>query len=325
MSKRKQIQIEQSISKKQKITQKLPTQKLPTEIIFDILKYCLLIVEDDFSEEKPSIITFKFGNDTYTFKHVILSNMEPIVTRCIYRNISYLLNISLTSKEIYSYFLENTLKLVVQYKDLHYNKDREFDIILKKVFFTPDWINSNINEKRYIINEDQLIYINAYLNKYKITTLEEDWGIDYQLIDTRIKEFIVPKFLLNKLFHRTSKSKIEENLFSLKEINIYMKYHYLIKFRYGGIYISIDIISLKDQKIIRKINQKDNERILIKKISSSLVNWRLYEELVKNNRINIDDNYFTFVRFSHVFHFFNDIVLNILMKLSDEKIIELFN
>ena len=132
-----------------------------------------------------------------------------------------------------------------------YNKT--YEIMMKRLFFTPDWISSYqrhiIKERKFQINEDHFTYIKAYYYNYESMIVGENGGgPDYYLTDTIVKEFVLPKFLLNESFYS------HEYNFYLKDINIYKPYHYLIKIEKNVQLDSIVIISLKDQREIRKID-----------------------------------------------------------------------
>ena len=142
---------------------------------------------------------------------------------------------------------------------------------------------------------------------------ENGGGPDYYLTDMIVKEFVLPKFLLNESFYSS------EYNFYLKDINIYKSYHYLIKIEKNVQLDSIVIISLKDQREVRKIDGQG-------KIMKCFLRFYLLSMSDKRGKnIYRNDNYFFFEKEPFVFHYFDDIVLNVLIGLDDTKIIELLD
>jgi len=279
----------------------------------------MLIVEKTNKIIPPSSVTFNFKSESYSFKWFVEDDgiydeeEDYFVYRKIFvRDISHLLNLSLVNKHFYYFLFDNLFRLEISYNDdRKYNKT--YEITMKRLFFIPDWISSYqrhiIKERKFQISEDHFTYIKAYYYNYESMIVGENGGgPDYCLTDMIVKEFILPKFLLNESFYS------HEYNFYLKDINIYKSYHYLIKIEKNVRLDSIVIISLKDQREIRKI---DGQGKIMKRF------LRFY--LLDTYNIN-KDNYFIYLKKNFfVFHYFDDIVLNVLIGLNDTKIIELLD
>jgi hypothetical protein len=302
-------QLRQQVKKqKQKYEQKVKIS-LTDDILENILKYSMLMVEEGFKISAPSCAIFSFGNESYSFDCI---SSDPIFCKYFVRNINHLFKLSLVNKYFYYYLLINMFSLKISYDKndfLYKNNSKIYNIYIKRLFFIPEWIslylhNDIMKRQQFQISEDQLIYITTYYEKYRLMILEET-GMDGYLTDLSIKEFIIPKFLLHKSFYSLN------NNYLLKDINIYKSNHFLIKIRRRVELNLITIISLKDNQVVREIDGKGK------------IMRRCFLFCDLPIKKNIRDNYYFYYKKPFMFHFFNNIVLDIIMKLSDIEIMEL--
>src|SRR5437763_2260573 len=148
MLKRKnsELQPKQQIIKKTKITKPV----FNYDILENILKYSMLIVEKTNKIIPPSSVTFNFKSESYSSKCIdtFIDDMSPIIYKHFVRDISHLLNLSLVNKHFYYFLFNNLFRLeIFDNKDNmfnEYNNNKTYEITMKRLFFTPDWIFSFI-------------------------------------------------------------------------------------------------------------------------------------------------------------------------------------
>ena len=257
---------------------------------------------ENFILEIPKLITTSFGKDEYIFNHTSVTRAKDIgmIRRRYKNNYNDLINIALVNKSFYKYLYLNIFNFLIVYnKKDKYDEKKKYNVHFKKIFHKFKWmkIGDINNEYIFTINENQLVYFEALYNNFKTMKTED---LSCKITKETIKEFIVPKIFSFYPFSNFSLINLV-NLVDKK--GIYKDYQYMIQIEEHKNHNYIEIVSLEERVVVRKIYGSFN-----------------YCYLHFNNFGKREVDYFINSRSPFYFYFFGDFIFNLLSKLKDSDI-----